>query len=258
MNKLSTSQLSQYLSVTKRTIQRRAMREGWQYEQQIGLGGVRRLYTFSSLPVNIRQKIVAYIIAKHEQQGLNYVANQAKQLHVASVFDLEDTPFIVFNKSSPGDWLTQHSFAHELDETELDKEYVKLGLLVLARLYVLNFSLGKIKGFDQFCSLYNQRKLMLNEIIYTIVKRVSRISLLRWEKQQQMNGNMHRILTVGKGDDVLFDRDLSLMAKEVLMVSPNITAKRLRQHFLTIFNDRKIPSVHRLGLWLKQQAHKVI
>ena len=254
MNKLSTTQLSQYLSVTKRTIQRRAIRERWVYDQQAGLGGMRKMYKFSSLPVDVRQKVVAHIIAKHEQQGLDYVPDQIKQPHAASVFDLADTPFIVFDKASPGDWVSQHSFAHELDITELDKEYVKVGILVLARLYILSFALGKIKGFDQFCQLYNQRKLALDRAVYSLVSRVSRITLLRWEKQQQANGTVHHIMTVGDDDEVLFDRDLRRMAEEVLMVSPKITAKRLRQHFLTIFNDRKIPSERRLSLWLKQQT----
>lgn len=256
MNKLSTSQLSQYLAVTKRTIQRRAIREGWVYEEQVGLGGVRKMYHFPSLPVDVRQKVVAHIIAKHEQQGLNYVPEQPKKPHSASVFDLNDTPFIVFDKASPGDWLSQHSFAHPLDVIELDKEYVKVGILVMARLYLLSFSLGKIKGFDQFCQLYNQRKLAIDPAIYAIVANVSRITLLRWEKQQQLNGTVHHIMTVGDDDEVLFDRDLRKMAEEVLMVSPNISAKRLRQHFLTIFTDRKIPAERRLSLWLKQQQER--
>ena len=252
MNKLSTAQLSQYLSVTKRTIQRRSNREGWPYEQKTGLGGTRRLYEFSGLPVDVRQKVIAYIIAKHEQQGLDYVPDQPKEPHDASVFELGDTPFIVYDNFRPDNWVSQHSFAHGLDVTELDKEYVKVGLLVLARLYILSFSLGKIKGFDQFCQLYNDRKLGLNSEIYLVVNRISRITLLRWEKQQQAQGDVHQVMNVGDQDEVLFDRDLRRMAQEVLMVSPKITAKRLRQHFLTIFTDRKIPSERRLSLWLKQ------
>lgn len=258
MNKLSTSQLSQYLSVTKRTIQRRANREDWQYEQKLGLGGTRRLYEFSGLPVDVRQKIVANVIAKHEQAGLNYAPDQPKQPNHASVCELANTPFIVFDKARSGNWLSQHSFAHGLDVTELDKEYVKVGLLVLAKLYVLSFSVGKIKGFDQFCQLYNQRELALNSAIYPVVNRISRITLLRWEKQQLQQGNTHQLMNVDEHGEVMFDRDLRLMAQEILMVSPKITARRLRQHFLTIFSDRKIPSERRLSLWLKQQNEHIV
>ena len=54
MNHLSTAQLATYLQVTKRTIQRRAIRESWSYITQTSLGGKRRMYEFASLPDFLR------------------------------------------------------------------------------------------------------------------------------------------------------------------------------------------------------------
>lgn len=253
MNKLSTSQLSQYLAVTKRTIQRRANREQWLYVEHVGLGGVRKLYYFSSLPRAVKQKVISGIIAAHEAQGQSYALNQADSLPKDLKFDPCNSAFIVLDKSKnqgQDDWLSQHCFAHDLDTTALDSEFVKTGLLVLAHLYVLNIPAGKIKGFDRFCQLYNQRQLALNPVIYSIINNLSRISLLRWEKQQQQCAQQWL-----KNDEnnTPMDRDLRQMGEEMLMVSPDISAKRLRQYLLTIFTDRKIPSERYLSQWLKLQ-----
>ena len=249
MHKLSTAQLAEYLAVTKRTIQRRAVRENWPYAEQVGLGGKRKIYAFSSLPADVKQKIIAYIVTKHEQQGLDYVPMQPSKADVANVASFAVSPFIVLDKANAENWLSQHCFAYELDIAEFDKDYIKVGLLVLARLYLSTFSLGKIKGFDQFCQLYNARKLAINNAIYATVTSISRITLLRWEKQLEQQH-----LTTDESAKVLFGADLQQMAQELLLISPNINAKRLRQHFLSIFDNRKIPSARLLGLWLKQQS----
>ena len=253
MNKLSTSQLATYMKVTKRTIQRRSIRENWPFEEQEGLGGIRKMYIFSGLPISVRQVVTSRIITKHKQQGLNYEANKPKEPHMASALNLSDSPFIVLNQAEQGDWISQHSFAHELDITECDKEYIRVGIMVLVRLYILSFSLGKIKGLDEFCRLYNERKLALNETVYNFVGRVSRITLLRWEKQQHLNGTTHDILISNSADRILFDYDIQQIAKEILVISPDTSAKQFRQYFMTIFPQRKIPSVRRLSMWIKRQ-----
>ena len=71
MNRLSTTQLSTYLGVTKRTIQRRSNREGWPFIIATGLGGTRRLYAFETLPAKVRNRVIAQIIAKHKQAPYN-------------------------------------------------------------------------------------------------------------------------------------------------------------------------------------------
>ena len=249
MKTLSTAQLSDYLSVTKRTIQRRAIRESWPYEIEIGLGGERRLYAFESLPPSVRQSIVSHIVSKHEQQGLAFKPS-GESGRLDSVFDMKDTPFITLEKFDSENWVTQHSFAHHVDVAELNKEYVRQGLLVMAKLYVVHFSIGKIKGFDRFCELYNQQALAIDQGIYQLVRHISRISLLRWEKQLAKGQISLSDKSTHQSEG--FEHDIVEMISEVLLVSPNIGARRLRQHFLTLFKDRKLPSERQFALWLMQ------
>lgn len=257
MNSLSVTQLAEYLQVTKRSVQRRAKREQWLYKERTGLGGTRRMYTFVNLPSDIKQRVISRMIAKHEQQGFEYNPNTSNKKHT-----LLDSPFIVTTVDAKH-WYSQHIFAsHEsihkgdsadkLDTTELNKAYIKVGLLVLAQLYVTSFAVGKIKGFDAFCQLYNTRQLALHKAIYTKLSHISRITLLRWEKQLKTHGAQAQLMD-GFDDKNALDSDLHNIAQELLMTSPQLSANRLRQYFLTIFPDRKIPSNQYLSQWLKQQ-----
>lgn len=242
MKKLSIRELAQYLSVTKRTVQRRAIKEDWPFDQRIGLGGTKRLYNFNTLPEQVKSKVVAAIIARHEA-------------HVVPQMDAQQegyTPFIVEDEKDPYDWLSQHCFSHKMDNSELNKDYLKLGLLALARLFVEQAGKGKIKGFDEFCQQYNERLLDIDEAIYNVIKQVSRISLLRWEKKEQelafAADNEHKAAQPAPA----FDKELRAIADEILMVSPNITAKLMRQHFLTFFSDKPTPDESQLQLWIRQ------
>lgn len=253
MNHLSTAQLSTYLQVTKRTIQRRSTREGWPHITTKGLGGTRRLYVFATLPISIKNRVVAQIIAKHERYGLEYSADKPTQ----RVLNIADNTFIVAKTTQNQDWLTQHIFAeqcpHPLDIIEHNKDYIKIGLLELAHLYVLTFSYRKIKGYDKFCQLYNSRQLVLKADIYQVIVKVSRITLLRWEKQLKQMGKQTRLLDIKNEHKAMVERDLIEIAQELLMASPNLSAKRLKQYFLTIFPERETPSQAQLRSWLKLQ-----
>ena len=251
MNSLSVTQLAEYLQVTKRSVQRRAKREQWPFKACTGLGGTRRMYTFVSLPNDVKQRVISRMIAKHEQQGFEYNPNTSNKKHT-----LLDSPFIVATKIDASEWYSQHIFAcgggDALDTAELNKAYLKVGLLVLAQLYVSRFAVGKIKGFDAFCQLYNSRQLTLHKAIYTKVNHFSRITLLRWEKQLK-ESDTERQLSGNANFKNALDSDLHNIAQELLMTSPQLSANRLRQYFLTIFPDRKISSNQSLSLWLKQQ-----
>lgn len=257
MNHLSTAQLATYLQVTKRTIQRRAIRESWSYITQTSLGGKRRMYEFASLSADVKLRVVGQIITKHEQQGANY--SLAEPVEQSTI--LPNNPFIVAAQHNGQGWLSQHIFAAQfpnpLDVVELNKEYIKTGLLVLARLYIMSFGFGKIKGFDAFCKFYNNRELALKQEVFGVVNKVSRITLLRWEKQCQQHGEQSLLVAIENEPQYCIDRDLSIMAQELLMSIPKLTAKRLRLYFLTIFPDRTIPSERKLSAWLAQQKSQV-
>lgn len=245
MKKLSTSELAQYLCVTKRTVQRRAIKESWVYEERVGLGGTKRLYDFSSLPENVKAKVVACIVARHE----SYDSTQLESLLVQQD---NETPFIAEYEQDPSNWLSQHCFNHQVDNAELNKDYIKLGLLALARLFVDQAGEGKIKGFDEFCRQYNTRALDIDPEVYAIVRHISRISLLRWEKKEQEMADFKDIDASVSDAGVFMDKDLRQVAQEIIMVSPKITATRMREHFLTFFPDKKIPDEAQLRLWIRQ------
>lgn len=246
MKKLSTRELAQYLNVTKRTIQRRAIKENWAFEETIGLGGTKRLYHFATLPEAIKSKVIANIIARHESHG------GSDDDYPVQIDSARQHPFILSQQQSPQDWLAQHCHNHKTRQSELNKNFLKLGLLALAREYVKQSGQGKIKGFDEFCQQYNDRLLSLDSLLYNTISHISRISLLRWEKKEQQLAFADDAEGGSAVDGAPMDKELTAIAEEILMVSPDITAKRMRQHFLTFFADKKIPDEQQLKTWLRQ------
>lgn len=262
MNHLSTAQLATYLGVTKRTIQRRSNREKWPFIVDKGLGGTRHLYAFETLPASIKNRVIAQIITKHRQYGAGYLNHKSTyDNHTKGASTDVLNSFIVANTTGGDGWLAQHIFAeqfpHPLDASEHEKEYMKIGVLELAYLYVANFTLGKIRGFDEFCKLYNSRQIALKAAIYQVISRVSRITLLRWEKQLQQSGKQHLINDASDKQITTFDKDLIQIAQELLMTTPNLTAKSLKQYFVIIFPERRTPDEERISAWLKQQKQVI-
>ncbi len=235
MKNLSTRQLASYLSVTKRTIQRKAIREQWPFYEQTGLGGTKRVYAFATLPENVKMTVMASIIAGYELDNTHRITQPGDAKA---------------QTDGPNSWLRQHCFSQKMDATELTRDFIKLGILSLARLYVTHANLGKIKGFDQFCQLYNSHTLDIDREVFDIVNRVSRITLLRWEKNGLPNNDRRRSLMP---DDELFDPDLKVMAEEVIQMAPTVTAKRLREHFVIFFADKRIPSENLIEQWISAQ-----
>jgi hypothetical protein len=273
---LSIRQIASYLSVTKRTIQRRAINEEWPFYEQTGLGGIKRVYAFSSLPGPIKIKVVAGMIAGHEKNhpqdkptidlcADDSTASRQSYLNQHS------------NKSanaSQHDWLAQHCFSQTMDPEQLARGFVKAGILSLARLYVAQSKSGKIKGFDQFCLIYNAQEFAIDKAIYQVITRVSRITLLRWEKNGLPDEPSN--IAIGaqcvstdetlQGDFVLsaslqqqeqqqnegFDPSFKLMAIQVMMAVPTITAKRMREYFTLFFAGQRLPDEQHINQWMTQ------
>jgi hypothetical protein len=240
MQSLSCLQLSKYLAVTKRTVQRRAMKEQWSYTDKIALGGTTRIYRFDSLPDIVKSKIVAAIIAGQEKPNIN------QQRITAQLTD--DTSLLQDIEQNPTGWLSRYCDKHQTDRAPLNKDYVRLGILALARGFKSECRLGKIARFELFCLSYNKQALQLSPAVYAVVKSVSRISLLRWEKREYSIA----CASLGITDKALvIDKDLASVIKEIQLITPNINGKRLRQHFLILFPNKTIPTVQQLELLLR-------
>lgn len=151
----TNSCLAHFLNVTKRTVQRRAAKEKWPYEEKKGLGGQRRVYDLESLPKPVKQKVL-----KEVGVVLTLKQGSAKTSH------------------------KEHAFFGELEYIP-KKEELKDGLLQIASMYADEIGEGKVKGMDKFCRLYNDRCFALNPLIYKQRPKISRPTLLRHENKLQ-------------------------------------------------------------------------
>lgn len=248
MKALTSAQLAQYLAVTQRTVQRKAINEGWVYQEQYGLGGIRKLYPYAALPQQIKNKIVARIIVSHDSLCKHDSLSDDKTLSIA---ETEENLFAAITHNKPYEWLHQYCMSHKADKAKLNRHYIKLGILGIARAYIDEVGKGKIKGLDAFCPQYPN--LGLDELVYQVVPQLSRISLLRWEKNEvQWLAHNAEVISNARRKVVL-DKLISRVALEVVMVTPGISARRLHQHLKTFVSSRKTPSLAQLKTWLAQQ-----
>lgn len=252
MNMLSAALLAKYLAVTTRSVQRRAVRERWPYDEKQGVGGRQRCYRFLTLPVAVQSKVIASIVAEHDKLGQLSIDGETNAVELR--WDKEKPLTFAANcQDRPLEWLNQHCILCREGKVELNEYYIKLGILSLALNYGEKLGVGKIKGLDGFCRQYNDAVLGIDEMAYSMVPRVSRITLLRWQKQEQAWLANDYAKMLNHSDRVVLDKLFESVGLEILAIVPSLSAKHLRQHFQTFFPNKKLPSVKVLVQWLWQQ-----
>ena len=182
MPTITVTELAFHLALTKRSVQRKAIKENWPYVMEIGLGGNHKAFKFKQLPTIVRTQVIDTVLKQH--QNLGYLTTTEQAVHPVIDHFLNYT-----HASNDATWLQIHIFSRPFtlpQDKTTDKNYIKIGLVVLAKLYVNHFNLNKISGFDQFTALYNAKAFNLHSQVYKGIKHISRISLLRWEKHANL------------------------------------------------------------------------
>lgn len=179
--RVTTRQIAKVLQCTKRTVQRRTQREGWPYSLESGLGGQRKVYEFDALPPLIQESFINYycdlfnpsvavmLPTSDDEDDTTKATDDELETRQATENSFSNHPFAQINPPLS---------AHFTD----DKTAMRAGLLSLALAYVAQQNMGKVKGFDCFCQIYNAHKFALQPCVYGAIKRISRITLLRWQK----------------------------------------------------------------------------
>ncbi len=173
MSRFTAVQLSNYLNMTKRAIQRRALKEEWNYFEQRVRGGLQRAYPFTGLPVDIQDRLI-----ESPELQRDYAANEAKGLEA-----VDET-------------LGEHE--------ELNAEHLVLLLAREAVLMKFRQSCDERPGqhyrlivMESFVTLYNQRQWPFDPItlgettsdahlkqyqVYDIIPEINSFSLAAWNK----------------------------------------------------------------------------
>jgi putative transposase len=77
----SLEDLHKILGISKQAIHKRASKEGWQYREVTVRGGRQKLYSFASLPNDVKQKIIHHIIEKMQNITPSQIA-EIPTLHI--------------------------------------------------------------------------------------------------------------------------------------------------------------------------------
>ena len=113
---------------------------------------------------------------------------------------------------------------------------MRAGLLSLALAYVAQENMGKVKGFDCFCQLYNGHKFPLQPCVYHTFKRISRITLLRWQKVLDISGATKTLVSNNKTPTFAQQLQIALTRKGQIVSDDTVKAfiaKRQANDFAT-------------------------
>jgi hypothetical protein len=186
--RVSVKEIANVTKISKRSVQRRRKKDDLPCIQAKGLGGTRPLYNIEDLPPSEQRAFANCLTDAFSHNEIKRLI--ATDLRITNP-TIEHPAFAkilepVLVKSELGHWLSSHSFAQTspalLPGMVSHRAAVQAGLIKLALAYVAYYGLGKIKGLDQFCEIYNLHEFALQQCVYDRYKKLSRISLLRWEK----------------------------------------------------------------------------
>ncbi len=230
MKFLTAQQISELLSVTKRTVQKRAIRELWEFREKRGRGGLQRIYDVDLLPPDVQQAITAQTSELDIEVSTFHLLQQEEQL------------------AGYGSAITQEIFT-------------KYRLIQAAKAWVNHYEYGKIDGYDRFCEQYNDRQLAFPEHVYHIVTTVSRISLLRWESRYESGGllGLTKLGTRYQNEvERLIRQSQFNMVMQLFQTNPQVSSSLIRRFLALRFATDELPSVLKITAWIAHLKEQFI
>jgi hypothetical protein len=233
MQYLNITQLADLLGVSRRAVQRRAIREDWPYKELVVLGGRARLYQRSALPPKIARKVTVAQIVRRPLWGVS--ADALSNIDARTVYE--------------------YCAAQPMDKTKLNRFDVKLKLLDLSRLFVFAFHGGKRKpkGLKIFCRCYNDRSLSIDAAFYGFVDSLSYLKLWRWVENEDSFRQQSNQLPQVDG----FNNDALIMIDTYLQDPQNTAIDNLSLNLSCLFRQNEYPSdAQQLRKWLATRQPK--
>ncbi|WP_299072788.1 Mu transposase C-terminal domain-containing protein [uncultured Paraglaciecola sp.] len=247
-HKYSAADISLVLGVSKRTVQIKAKKEGWPFTLVNANGGKTASYSIEDLPPEIAQKVNKYFAVKVIPQTSAAIKGSAAGRHISEVEQNHKKVQLKVRQDS------LKNLAGMQGE-KLQRALSKVQIIEAVKEFQARTKLPKIKSVDEFCRLFNENVISLNEEVYSVCKSLSRATYLRWEKTYNTQGVTALAGNYGKakGSGII---DSNLEIKEfclaLIQEYPHITGQRIHELLQAQFNSKyPIPSASTCRHWLK-------
>lgn len=219
MNQANVIQIAECMGVSKRTIQKRALREKWPFDEYPVRGGMQRMYAIECLPEDVTIRLSRSFAVK---AGLKNGPSTIAQ-----------------------DETTTTDIERELSEAEFARCVAKYALLQAALRFARASNTGKVEAIDEFVARYTLHKVPVDDAVYREIPQVSRASLLRWEKRFEYSG----LLGLLDGFNVKIRRydahikqALQQRFGELLTASPTCSVNQAFSYLSAIYPVSLLPS----------------
>lgn len=230
--KYNARQLAIHLDTTEEHITFRAELENWRFERVCS----DKYYAFDDLPLELQSATICSIVADQ-----------------AEAVDFDDDDYQGAGQVDP---IFNHVYLWDflcLDlptESIYRVEFYKLALLKTAQFYSSQNNTGKFKGFELFSQLYCARTFDIDPRFYTIIPTLSKIMLLRWQKNEsELLEAAQRPMTEV---DEISENTQQLIS--ILLKTELIDAKQLYLIFRFLYEHSSLPSFKVLKLYIEKNA----
>lgn len=236
MNQANAAQLAECMGVSKRTIQKRALREAWPFDEYPVRGGMQRVYPIDLLPEDVSIRV---------------------KRSIAAALGKTQT------KNCTSDDPINHDVAQELGANEFARVKAKYALLQAALRYVRSLNRGKVEALDEFVQRFIDHKAPADDFVYREIPQVSRVSLLRWEKRYEQSGILGLLDSFSvkiRRFESAVNEQLHERFGELLKDSPNCTVSHAFSYFSGLYPVSFLPNARRWEKFrdnLKQQHNQI-
>lgn len=221
MDQANATQLAECVGVSKRTIQKRALREAWPFNEYPVRGGMQRVYPVDLLPEDIAIRVMRRIASS---KGPASVKEEA-----------------VSSQSND-------NMCCELSSIEFTRAKAKYALLQAALRYARSHSKGKVEALDEFVQRFADHKAPVDDYVYAEIQQVSRISLLRWEKRFEQSGILGLLdgfLAKVRRFDTAITEQLKHRFTGLLQCWPECSVSQAFSYFSALYPVSFLPSARR-------------
>lgn len=249
------------LRVTKRATERRAVKEGWTFDEQPVRGGRRRLYALATLPEDVQRAVKhadAVAAVRAMEASPHYQAGQqdARRRAVAATVD---------QAAEHRARMAGAAKAAGLTGKAAERMNARLDVLMALSSFARHQGLGMTAAMETFCGAYAAGEVGSASVRAGLGDEVSPSSLRRWRRMLKTQGAA--ALAGGYGNRAgsgLIDRDEALAEYCVaqLATTPHMGGRHLWRGIQARFGQAGIdlPSLRSTQRWLdkwKREHHQL-
>ncbi len=251
---LDIRQIADAICVHKSAAEKRANKQAWEFSEQTGRGGRRRLYNLASLPADVQQAIARHQAIQAANQLQNSPSHKAGE-HIARKQMISESIDAKVQQR-----LTETGAKNAVAITGSKKQRMEARLDILARLDVFanQRRIGICNAMQDFCKAYSTGDLQVPVSVRNFVgPDLCPMTLRRWRKTLKQQGAAALAGEYGNrtGTSIIeTNENMRDLVIGLMAAKPHISAKLVYQSIEVRFSD-SLPSARTVARFMDKWKH---